>query len=48
MGKRVESDSEFAVALRLFNEINAPDRHVDRIEELTDADFDRKVMFWSR
>jgi hypothetical protein len=48
MGKQVESDQEFAVALELFNKINAPDRHADRIEDLSDADFDRKVMFWSR
>lgn len=48
MGKQVESDAEFAVALRLFNEINARDRRVEKIEDLTDADFDRKVMFWSR
>ena len=48
MGKQVESGAEFAVALRLFNEINAPDRHADRIEDLSHVDFDRKVMFWSR
>lgn len=48
MEKQPESDAEFAVALKLFNQINTPNRNSDKIEDLSDADFDGKVMFWSR
>ena len=47
-GKLKEAEADFAIALRLYNELNGPSKRASKIEDLNDSDFDHKIMFWSR